>query len=133
MRQERSFSSCQSGGDDTRASKLFHLVLHHHFGPLILSPQSSRTPVAVAFSSAMKCFNGVLINLAGLMVIMATFHSVKGHFMAGPTCTVTSMIPGSSSVTSAMEGTCQSILACRGVGGVPIGKCGLANVCCICK
>jgi hypothetical protein len=32
-----------------------------------------------------------------------------------------------------MEGSCQSILQCRGIGGVPIGKCGLTNVCCVCK
>ena len=68
-----------------------------------------------------------------ILLIVVTCESVNGHFMPGPTCTVTSMIPGSASVTTAMEGTCQSILACRGIGGVPIGKCGLANVCCICK
>lgn len=65
--------------------------------------------------------------------LLTSWNCVTGHFMPGPTCTVTSMIPGSSSVTTAMEGTCQSILACRGIGGVPIGKCGLTNVCCICK
>lgn len=55
-------------------------------------------------------------------------------FMQGPACRVTTMIPGSPNpATTSMEGSCQSILQCRGIGGVPIGKCGLANVCCVCE
>lgn len=31
-----------------------------------------------------------------------------------------------------MTGACYSAISCRHLGGVPIGKCGTANVCCVC-
>ena len=66
------------------------------------------------------------------ILLTQSLNVCQGSFLSGPTCTVTSMIPGSPQTTS-MEGNCASILTCRGIGGVPIGKCGLANVCCVCE
>ncbi|RWS05444.1 uncharacterized protein B4U79_04125, partial [Dinothrombium tinctorium] len=50
----------------------------------------------------------------------------------GPTCTVTSIIPGSPSpFTSSMQGICHSIISCRALAGIPIGRCPATNVCCV--
>ena len=67
-----------------------------------------------------------------VLILVSLEHLSQGSFLPGPSCVVTSMIPGSPQTTS-MQGNCASILTCRGIGGVPIGKCGLANVCCVCK
>ncbi|KAI1299312.1 hypothetical protein HDE_03927 [Halotydeus destructor] len=72
-----------------------------------------------------------LVTVCPLLLILV--NSVSASFPpGGPTCTVTSLIPGTPMpTTSSMSGSCQSVITCRGLGGVPIGKCGLANVCCV--
>jgi hypothetical protein len=53
--------------------------------------------------------------------------------MAGPPCTVRSLVPGPVVLTSSMEGSCYPTLACKGLKGVAIGSCGGGNMCCVCK
>lgn len=71
----------------------------------------------------------ILLNFIIFIVYVRTSLS---SYITGPPCTVTSMIPGSPTMPQ-MEGNCASILTCRKLGGVPIGKCGLTSVCCICE
>jgi hypothetical protein len=53
---------------------------------------------------------------------------------SGPSCSVSTLIPGTANqLTQSMKGTCFSTLTCRQQGGVPIGRCGVNNVCCVCK
>ena len=53
--------------------------------------------------------------------------------MAGPACTVRSLVPGPVLLTSTMEGSCYPVIACKSLKGVAIGSCGAGNVCCVCK
>ncbi|XP_074602257.1 uncharacterized protein LOC141855947 [Brevipalpus obovatus] len=69
--------------------------------------------------------NGYFIILIGPS--LASFLGI-----GGPTCTVTSLIPGTpSATTTSMMGTCYPALSCRTLGGVAIGRCGATNVCCV--
>lgn len=63
------------------------------------------------------------------------FHKLDFSYIfsaGGPSCTVTSMLPGSM-FSSSMEGTCYPVVACKGLKGIAIGSCGNGNVCCACK
>lgn len=74
----------------------------------------------------------LLFSYSIILIVLIQCPIRSASFVSGPSCTVTSMIPGSP-ITTTMEGNCASILSCRGIGGIPIGKCGLANVCCVCE
>ena len=53
---------------------------------------------------------------------------------SGPSCAISTLIPGIPNQTvQTMKGTCYSSLICKQQGGVSIGKCGVSNVCCVCK
>ncbi|CAG2119151.1 unnamed protein product, partial [Medioppia subpectinata] len=70
--------------------------------------------------------NGNSVSLNDLLVVGNLLLS------SGPSCAVSTLIPGIPNQTvHTMKGTCYSSLICRQQGGVPIGRCGVSNVCCV--
>ena len=95
--------------------------------------------LVINFLDKISCFkwvkdNSIVFKL--FISIIIIINSLVGNLLlsSGPPCLVTTIIPSTpQQTTQAMKGTCYSSLSCRHFGGVPIGKCGSSNVCCVCK